>query len=233
MKKPYIVCHMMTSVDGRIDCAMVGLLTGVEEYYTTLEELNLTATLSGRVTAQLELAMPGVFQTQKGEPFGKEGFSKKAAANSYEVIVDTKGTLLWEDDSEASKPHVIITGGQVTKAYLEYLDTRNISWIACGKEKIDLVRAMDILAEEFGVERLGIVGGPAINSAFLDAGLLDEISILIGLGIDGRKGMPPVFDGLTQDKEPIPLKLKDVKTYENGAVWLRYLVLRKYKPTLL
>ena len=22
MNKPYIVCHMMTSVDGRIDCAM-------------------------------------------------------------------------------------------------------------------------------------------------------------------------------------------------------------------
>ena len=22
MKKPYIVCHMMTSLDGRIDCAM-------------------------------------------------------------------------------------------------------------------------------------------------------------------------------------------------------------------
>lgn len=21
MKKPYIICHMMTSVDGRIDCA--------------------------------------------------------------------------------------------------------------------------------------------------------------------------------------------------------------------
>ena len=188
MKKPNIICHMMTSIDGRIDCEMVGQLTGVKEYYTALEELNLPTTLSGRVTAQLELAMPGIFQAEKSEPFGKEGISRKAEADGYEVIVDTKGMLLWEDDTEAEKPHVIITSEQVSTEYLEYLDTRNISWIACGREKIDLVRVMEILAEEFGVERLGIVGGPAINSAFLDAGLLDEISILIGSGIDGRQG---------------------------------------------
>ena len=28
MKKPYIICHMMTSVDGRIDCAMTEHLPG-------------------------------------------------------------------------------------------------------------------------------------------------------------------------------------------------------------
>ena len=161
MKKPNIICHMMTSIDGRIDCEMVGQLTGVKEYYTALEELNLPTTLSGRVTAQLELAMPGIFQAEKSEPFGKEGISRKAEADGYEVIVDTKGMLLWEDDTEAEKPHVIITSEQVSTEYLEYLDTRNISWIACGREKIDLVRVMEILAEEFGVERLGIVGGPA------------------------------------------------------------------------
>ena len=33
MKKPYIICHMMTSVDGRIDCAMTEQLPGVQEYY--------------------------------------------------------------------------------------------------------------------------------------------------------------------------------------------------------
>ena len=61
-------------------------------------------------------------------------------------------------------------------------------------------------------------------TGFLEAGLLDEISILIGLGIDGRKGMPAVFDGFPMEKTPTPLKLKEAKTYQNGAVWLRYLV---------
>lgn len=31
MIKPYIVCHMMTSVDRRIDCAMTEHLPGVQE----------------------------------------------------------------------------------------------------------------------------------------------------------------------------------------------------------
>ncbi len=30
MNKPYIICHMMTSVDGRIDCAMTEHLPGVQ-----------------------------------------------------------------------------------------------------------------------------------------------------------------------------------------------------------
>lgn len=224
MSKPYIICHMMTSLDGRIDCAMVGQLEGVREYYTTLDELELSSTLSGRVTAQTEMALPGVFTAKDNTPFGAERFSKNAEADGYEIIVDTKGMLLWNDDAGSEKPHLIITSEQVSKEYLAYLDERHISWIVCGKEEIDLAKAMEILAENFSVERLGIVGGPMINSAFLEAGLLDEISILIGLGIDGRKGMPTVFDGFSMEKKTIPLKLKDAKIFENGAVWLRYLV---------
>lgn len=203
---------------------MVGQLIGVDEYYDSLEALHLPTTLSGRVTAQTELALPGIYHPQNPEPFAKEGFSKKTAAQGYEVIVDTKGTLLWDDDAGADKPHLIITSEQVSKEYLHYLDAKHISWIACGKEKIDLARAAELLMEEFDVQRMGIVGGPAINSAFLDAGLLDEISILVGLGIDGRKGMPTVFDGFPMDKKTFPLKLKSVQTYADGAVWIRYLI---------
>lgn len=36
MNKPYIICHMMSSVDGRIDYAMTEQLKGVEDYYETL-----------------------------------------------------------------------------------------------------------------------------------------------------------------------------------------------------
>ena len=135
------------------------------------------------------MAEPGVFESKDTTPYGQEGFSKKTEAKGYEVIVDTKGKLLWPDAKDMEKPYLIITSEQVTKEYLQYLDRQNISWIACGKEKIDLVRAAEILKEEFHVEKMGIVGGPKINTAFLDAGLLDEISILIGPGIDGREEM--------------------------------------------
>ena len=70
---------------------------------------------------------------------------------------------------------------------------------------------------------MAVVGGPLINSSFLDEGLLDEISLLIGVGIDGRKGMQGVFDGFGMNHPIINnLKFKEVKSFEDGAVWIRY-----------
>ena len=223
MKKPYMICHMMMSVDGRIDCGMTVKISGSNEYYETLNALNVPTTLSGRVTAQLEMSDSGVFEpTNAAVAFGKEGFSKKRDAVGYQVVVDTKGTLLWHDDSNSGAPLVVILSEAVTTEYLDYLDSLHISWIVCGEKRIDLRRAAEILYSEFGVERMAIVGGGTINAAFLDAGLLDEVSILLGPGVDGRRGMTATFDGLPMDREPVNLRLENVKAYENGAVWLRY-----------
>ena len=224
MNKPYIICHMMTSVDGRIDCAMTSQLPGVEDYYKTLDELNVPTTVSGRVTAELEMAEPGFFEAKNSETYTQEGFSKKADAKGYEIIVDTKGKLLWPDASDMDKPYLIITSEQVTKEYLAYLDGQHISWIACGEDRIDLRRAVMILAESFGVRRMAVVGGGHINAGFLAAGLLDEVSVLIGAGIDGRGGMSAVFDGLPENRPVTKLKLDSVKAFDSGAVWIRYKV---------
>ena len=63
-----------------------------------------------------------------------------------------------------------------------------------------------------------------INAAFLAAGLLDEVSVLIGAGIDGRGGMAAVFDGLPMNQPLTQLHLESVQPFESGAVWLRYTV---------
>ena len=97
MKKPYIICHMMTSV-----------LSGVSDYYTTLAQINVPTTVSGRVTAELEMAEPGKFAVSNTEIYGQEGFSKKADCAGYEVIVDTKGTLIWPDAADMEKPYLLL-----------------------------------------------------------------------------------------------------------------------------
>ena len=53
MNRPYIMVHMMSSVDGRIDCPVMAQLSG-DEYYGALDELVKCSKLSGRVTAALE-----------------------------------------------------------------------------------------------------------------------------------------------------------------------------------
>lgn len=125
---------MMTSLDGRIDCAMTSQLKGVDDYYKTLDMLNVPTTVSGGVTAELEMALPGTFTSAVKTPYGKTGFSKKADAAGYEIVVDSKGKLLWEDASGMDKPYLIITSEQVSKEHLDYLDGQHISWIAVGKE---------------------------------------------------------------------------------------------------
>ncbi len=224
MNRPYIVCHMMTSVDGRIDCAMTENLPGVQEYYDTLDELGAPSRVSGRVTAQLEMALPGEFHSENSEPYGAEGFSKSASAEGYEIVMDTNGTLLWEDDPSSRRPLLIVMSEKASRSYIDYLNGQNISWIVCGKKRIDLKRVCEILSEEFGVNKMAVVGGGHINAGFLAEGLLDEVSVLIGAGIDGRGGMAAVFDGLPQERPVTPLKLSDVRKYPSGAVWLRYAV---------
>lgn len=223
MNKPHILCYMMMSVDGRIDCAMTSQLDG-DSYYDLLKELDIPTTISGRNTAELEMALPGEFSPKDKTPFGKISFSKRGDAKNYDVVIDSRGRLLWPNSSEMEKPLLIITSENVSKEYLDYLDERGISWIAAGKGKTDLKVAMDILKTEFGVERVGVVGGPQINTAFLDEGLIDEVVVLIGNGIDGRASMPSVFDGRKDDHPLTLLNFVEAKTFDDGSVMIRYTI---------
>lgn len=84
-------------------------------------------------------------------------------------------------------------------------------------------KAMEALSEHFGVKRLAIVGGGHICGGFLEAGLIDEVSIMVAPGIDGRKGQIAVFDGITDTGcNPFRLKLESVEQWPTDIVWLRY-----------
>ena len=84
---------------------------------------------------------------------------------------------------------------------------------------------MELLHEHFGVDRLAIVGGGHICGGFLEAGLIDEVSIMVAPGIDGRKGQTAVFDGISRmECNPYKLKLESVEQWETDIVWLRYKV---------
>ncbi len=227
MNKPYIICHMMASVDGRIDCAMTEKIESGDEYYEALDELNVPTTVSGRVTAVMHYAEPGVFEADGKTAIGEESVWRAVEADNYCVMMDTKGTLLWENGEIDGQPLLCIVSEQATEAYLDYLRGKDISYIAVGKDSIDLPRAMEILHDTFHVERVGIVGGGKINGGFLAANLIDEMSLMIAPGIDGRSSQPSVFDGIDDEAEPVKLALKSCKAYECGTVWMRYAVNRQ------
>ena len=222
--RPYIICHMVASIDGRIDCPMVAQISG-EEYYTTLESFGSSSKLSGRVTAALECtAVKEEISGYAGARLGKESVHKAVESGEYSVIVDTHGRLQMAFGEADGHPLLVVMSENVPESHLEMLRKNNVSWIATGKERIDLHRATDILSEQFDVKRLIIVGGGNINGGFLEAGLIDEVSLLLASGIDGRKGQTALFDGCTWKSEaPYHLKLQSVERIAGTeTVWIRY-----------
>ena len=105
----------------------------------------------------------------------------------------------------------------------EFLKQKHISYITTGRDGIDIASALEALRTVFGVERLAVVGGGHINGSMLDQGLIDEVSMMYGYGIDGREGMAAAFDGRPMERKPVRLAFKSVEE-QDGIVWMRYQV---------
>ncbi len=223
--RPYIICHMMASLDGRIDCDMTEQIDDTNHYYEALDQLECPSVMEGKITLVKHSALPGLFhRTQPHKDAGRQIY-KAVEAEGYAIGVDTSGTLLWGDDTTEhfGKPLLMILSEKASEEYLAYLKSKQISYLTIGQESIDLKAAMEILRSEFGVERLAVVGGGHINGSMLDLGLIDEVSMMYGYGIDGREGMAAAFDGRPMSRGPVRLTFKSV-TEQDGIVWMRYLV---------
>ena len=226
--RPYIICHMMASLDGRIDCDMTEQIDDTNHYYEALDQLECPSVMEGKITLVKHSALPGTFHgTQPYKDAGRQVY-KAVEAPGYAIGVDTGGTLLWGDDTTEhfGKPLLMILSEKASEEYLAYLKGKQISYLTIGQESIDLKAAMEILRSEFGVERLAVVGGGHINGSMLDLGLIDEVSMMYGYGIDGREGMAAAFDGRPKSRVPVRLTFKSV-TELDGIVWMRYLVGRQ------
>ena len=103
---------------------------------------------------------------------------------------------------------------------------KGISYIVSGKSCVDLTDAVNQLGEHFGIRTLLLEGGGHINGDFLEADLVDEVSLLVVPGIDGRHDIPAVFDGVSLTKTAVPLRLKSVEQRGRDALWIRYEVIR-------
>ena len=220
--RPYIICHMIASVDGRIDCDMTEQIEGGNEYYEALEALGCPSMLMGRVTMQMHYALAEPFVVADAAPIGREAYHIARKAYGYCIGIDTHGRLQWGETEFDGQPLLVITDEKAPKAYHDRLAEQGISWIATGENGINFARAMEILNDAFGVERLVVTGGGRINGALLEAGLLDEVSFMLAPGIDGREGMVAVFDGIADKKRPATkLRLESVKQM-GETVWVRY-----------
>jgi len=225
--KPYVICHMNMSVDGRIwhsrwrpaENRMAGLFERIHE------QLGNGSWLIGRVTgseyAKAESYPDHTDQTHPREPW----FARRDAA-AYGVALDAHGKIAWGRSDIAGDPIVVVLTEQVADAHLAGLRQDGVSYIFAGERELDLRLALEILNRELGIERLLLEGGGKSNGSFLRAGLIDEISLAVCPAVDGARGGPHVFDSddeVIGPTAPISaMTLTSCEVLEGGAVWLRY-----------
>lgn len=225
--RPYIICHMTASIDGRIDGSSLKPVLPDDEYEATGSILEGDAWVCGRTTMQQHFAAEGYFRSTSKIQAGPRPVHVANRAESYAVAIDTAGRLLWDTNDIGGDHLICVVSQKATEDYLAYLEQKNISYIVSGEEAVDLGAAMDLLAHHFDIRRVLLEGGGRINGAFLEACLIDEVSLLLVPGIDGRNGIPSVFDWISPTHETaVPLKLKSVEQRKQDTLWLRYDVVR-------
>jgi len=238
--KPYVICHMNASVDGRIlgsrwrpaENRMAGLFERLHE------ELGGGSWLIGRVTGS-EYARANSYpdrtdQTYPREPWFAQRFAPSepkagdagAPGIAWGIALDAQGKIAWGRSEIGGDPIVAVLTERVSDAHLAGLRQDGVSYIFAGGEELDLGLALETLNRELGIERLLLEGGGGSNGAFLRAGLIDEISLAICPAVDGAKGAPSIFDSSDEDAgiaAPIrSMTLASCEVLEGGAVWLRY-----------
>jgi 2,5-diamino-6-(ribosylamino)-4(3H)-pyrimidinone 5'-phosphate reductase len=218
---------MLSSVDGKIDPDSLRSVMNEDEYESTGEELGAEGWICGRTTMQRHFANKEPFASSTNEKAGPQPTFVARTAKSYAVSVDTLGKLTWSEGDLDGDHLICVVSEQAPEDYLTFLRHRDISYIVAGKESVDLVKTVGLLGENFGTRTLLLEGGGHINGAFLEADLVDELSLLIVPGIDGRHDIPAVFDGVSPNRtKAVLLKLKSVKQRKNDVLWIRYDVAR-------
>jgi len=198
--KPYIICHMLSSVDGKIDGNALDAVIREGEYEATGAKLEGDAWICGRTTMQQHFAEDEPFVSASNTPAGPQPIFVARRADSYAICVDTRGKLRWAKGSLGDDHLICVLSEQAPADYLDLLREKGISYVVCGESSVDLAQAVALLGEHFGIRTLLLEGGGHINGAFLEAGLVDEVSLLMVPGIDGRREVPAVFDGVNSSR---------------------------------
>lgn len=237
MDRPYVVCHMLASLDGKIDGAFMSAPENRPmgaEYGRLRTVFNCQATIYGTTTMAgsyaegFAPALPAC-----GRVYPREDYTAPTDTENYIVSVDPMGTLGWTsqyiEKKGRPKAHVIeVLTEQVSDDYLAYLRSFGISYIFAGKEGLNCTLALQKLKNSFHIGRLMAAGGGLMNASLLQEGLIDELSLVVSPLVDGGKAAS-IFDraAFLPEQGATAFTLQSVERLEGNGLWLRYTAVRK------
>ena len=229
MDRPYVVCHMLMSVDGKVTGDFLfrqQCEDATQAYYEINRDFNADAYACGRVTMEGSFTSGWYPDLSQYSPIDDK-LSDFVADNTngfYAVAFDRKGRLGWrgakieDDDPGYGGAHIIeVLTTQVDARYLGYLQANGISYIIAGKDDIDLPLALFKLKKLFGINKLLLEGGSIINGAFQKAELIDELSLVMVPTVADTDSKPLFFESNIEN-----YKLTACRQLKNGVLSLRY-----------
>ncbi|MDP0499899.1 MAG: dihydrofolate reductase family protein [Verrucomicrobiota bacterium JB022] len=232
--RPKIISHMISSIDGRLlvdrwtpPAASIDRDDLFAYYDQIADRFQADGWMAGRKSME-EYAGTSSRPAHADGPIPRETFVADRQGRAVGIALDPHGKIHYGGDNAHGDHVIAILGEAVSDDYLAELRQDGVSYLFAGPDGHDLPRALECLRETFGLKTLLLQGGGVINGAFLKAGLIDEISVLIYPGIDGLAGMPGIFEYLGA-KDDLPAAGKALRhlateTLEGGVVWLHYRV---------
>ena len=224
-RRPYVICHMVPSVDGRIVTTGWKLPPGVlAEYERTARTFDADAWMIGRVSMEpyAGKARIPVRGRRPRRAIPRTDFIAQPDAGSYAIALDPSGKLRWKSNSIDDEHVITVLTREVSDDYLAFLQSKGVSYLFGGKTEVNLRRVLEKLRKEFGIKKLLLEGGGKINGSFLAADLIDELSVLVAPIADGSSGTPSLFDARAGTGLARRLKLVSVEKRAGDLLWLRY-----------
>ena len=234
MNRPYIICHMVTSLDGKVtgDFLSTPECEGAcEIYYDINRNLKSNGFICGRVTMEGSFTGGYYPDLSEYEPVHYyTDFIPDNMSGFYAVAFDPKGKLGWKsnkivdpdgDPGYDGAQIIEVLTEQTDERYLGYLKSMKIPYIFAGENEIDIELALYKLKNSIGCETLLLEGGSIVNGFFQRADVIDEISLVIAPIVAEKEDKPLFNDSTISNFEIVKsevikgntiLKYKRVKT---------------------
>jgi len=214
MTRPYIICHMVTSIDGKVTGDFLfqnACVEATDIYYRINRERKADGFICGRVT--MEGSFTGGFypDLRQYNPVDKKtDFLVDYLSGFYAIAFDTHGKLGWRsnkiidpdgDPGYDGAQIIEVLSEDVDERYLGYLKAMEIPYIFAGEDAIDVELALFKLKNIIGCDTLLLEGGSIINGAFERAGAVDELSLVVAPMIAGNDSKPLFMDSYIEKFE--------------------------------
>jgi riboflavin biosynthesis pyrimidine reductase len=227
--KPEVIMLMESSLDGKLHPSRwTASPDGERRNWSTMyervhEALAGDAWIVGRVTMQ-EMSKAAAHPPAGMPTVTRPLHVANGDAKSHAVALDPSGRVHFAGGNVGGDHAIALLGKDIGDAHLAELQADGVSYIVSEGPEIDLAAMLEMLNRAFGIKRLLLEGGGAINGSFLAAGLVDEVNILVGPAFDGdgsQQGIAVYPGGLAGKCE---LSFRSATPVDFGMVHLRYAV---------